>query len=381
MNALESLLILNAVTGWSLSSLAKALNPDAPCEQGLCRDDIVFDKIRQAASRTIPSASEKLSRFSEFFSVEDELKECSRKNIAVIPFFDSAFPEDLRRIHAAPLVLYVKGLLPPKRSAAVAVVGSRRCTPHGRSFAFHTARELASRGITIVSGLAYGIDAEAHRGALEAGGRTVAVLGNGLSAIYPKGHEELAGQIAASGALISEFPLNAKPLQAHFPRRNRIISAMSHGVLVVEAAENSGSLITAKYAAEQGKDVFAVPGRPSDAGARGTNALIRDGARLTVSPEDILEELSFRNAEMVFPLAEKGTEAAAPRADLSPEENSVLARIGLDPLKKEEIALLSGTDASKVSHILLTLELKKYIKVYPGNRYGLNYRRLTCERS
>jgi DNA processing protein len=381
MNALESLLIINAVTGWSLSSLAKALHPDAPCEQELCRDDIVFDRIRQASSRIFPSASEKLSRFSEFFSVEDELKECSRENIAIIPFYDSAFPEDLRRIHAAPLVLYVKGYLPTKGSATIAIVGSRRCTPHGRSFAFHTARELASRGITIMSGLAYGIDAESHRGALEAGGRTVAVLGNGLSAIYPKGHEELAGSIVASGAVISEFPLNAKPLQPHFPRRNRIISGMSHGVLVVEAAENSGSLITAKYAAEQGKDVFAVPGRPSDAGARGTNALIRDGARLTVSPEDILEELSFRNAEMILPLTNKDTGPGAPRADLSSEENAVLSFISLDPLKKDEIALLSGTDIAKVSHILLTLELKKYIKVYPGNRYGLNYRRLTCERS
>ena len=278
-------------------------------------------------------------------------------------------------------MLYVKGDTECLSKPCLAVVGSRKATPKGRSFAFQISSQLTEYGFTIISGLALGIDGESHRGALQKQGKTVAVLGSGLLEIYPREHTSLAESIADTGALISEFPLHTRPLPFHFPRRNRIISGLSKGVLVVEAATRSGSLITANMAGEQGKDVFAVPGGPFDKCATGTNALIRDGAKLTTSIDDIVNEYSFTkqmNYEPLLPLTDSQTKQDL---GITPEEKSVLAHLSIDPISLEPLCAQCNADLKDLSHILLTLELKKYIKVYPGNRYGLNYRRTEHKRN
>lgn len=214
---------------------------------------------------------------------------------SVITVRDFNYPPLLRQTHDPPLLLYVLGELLEQDSLAVAVVGSRRCSPYGRLVAHKLAGELTAHGLTVVSGLASGIDGAAHRGALEAGGRTIGVIASGLDIDYPREHRELKEQIARQGAVVSEVPLGTAPTPARFPVRNRIIAGLSLGTLVVEAPERSGALITARLAAEQGRDVFAVPGNVNSFHARGCHQLIRDGAKLVDKVEDILEELNFES--------------------------------------------------------------------------------------
>jgi len=205
---------------------------------------------------------------------------------------DEKYPEALKNIYSPPRELFYKGDLLKEDSNAVAIVGSRKCSLYGMQVAEKIAFELATRGITVVSGMAKGIDQAAHRGALKAKGRTIAVMGSGFNHIYPAGSEKLAQEIAESGAVITEYSANTKPLRMNFPKRNRIISGLSNGIVVVEAAEKSGSLITVDFALDQGKDVFAVPGRIDSAVSRGTNLLIQNGAKMVVNIDDILSELN-----------------------------------------------------------------------------------------
>ncbi len=214
------------------------------------------------------------------------------RDIQTLTLSDPGYPRRLREIHTPPPMLYVKGTLLAEDEAAVAIVGTRSATLYGRSQATRFGEELAKCGITVVSGLAEGIDAAAHEGALRAGGRTIAVVGHGFSTLYPAHHRELAERITKSGCLISEFPMEEKPSPWNFPKRNRIISGLSLGVLVVEAPEKSGALITAKHAMEQGREVFAVPGPVTSFQSRGTHELLKDGATLVCDVQDILEELA-----------------------------------------------------------------------------------------
>jgi DNA processing protein len=223
---------------------------------------------------------------------ERELEEAARHGVRVVAHDDPAFPVPLRVLYDAPLLLYVRGTLAEEDSAAVALVGTREATPYGLGVAERLAADLASQGLTIVSGLARGIDAAAHRGAL-CRGRTLAVLGSGVLNVYPAEHEPLGRRIAAAGALLSEFPLRAGPSAVHFPRRNRIISGLSLGTVVVESAESSGALITADWAVEQGKEVFAVPGPISSSSSAGCHRLIQQGAKLVTGADDILEEIGM----------------------------------------------------------------------------------------
>ncbi len=255
-----------------------------------------------------------------------ELALCRRLGVTPIPQGPTAYPGSLREIPDPPALIYVRGSIEPVDHLAVAIVGSRKCTPYGLRIAERLATSLARVGLTVVSGLARGIDAAAHRGAMTGGGRTLAVLANGLSQVYPPEHDKLAEEVAASGALISESPMRQGPLAGLFPQRNRIISGLSLGVVVVEATPRSGSLSTASHATEQNREVFAVPGPVDSLPSRGCHHLIRDGARLVETVDDILEELGPAVRQIRPPRA--GADTGTGRGDGRPAAELVVVRPG-----------------------------------------------------
>ena len=275
---------------------------------------------------------------------------------------EAEYPAHLREIPAPPDRLWVRGGLVDEDALAVAIVGSRRATPFGLELAERLAGDLAARGITVVSGLARGIDSAAHRGALEAGGRTIAVLGSGVDVVYPPENRRLAARIAEQGALVSQFAPGAPALAHHFPVRNRIIAGLSLGVVVVEAAEQSGTLITAGHAGDLGREVMAVPGRAGSPTSRGTHKLIRDGAALVESWEDVVALLPARWRACMA--------AVAPPSSPRPEpEDSLLSLIGAEPVSMEELIERSGLAASRAAARLLALELEGRIRQLPGKRF------------
>ena len=277
---------------------------------------------------------------------------------------DASYPASLRQIPDPPLTLAVRGRLAGADEPAVAIVGTRRATEYGRRMAQELARGLAQAGVTVVSGLAAGIDGVAHRAALEAGGRTMAVLGTGIDRVYPAWHAELADAVAANGALVSEFPCGAAPLAFHFPRRNRLISGLSLGTIVVEAAEQSGSLITAAFALEQNRQVYAVPGPVGVSGHRGPNRLIQQGARLVTCAEEILEDL----APGLRPrLVER--RAAAAEATLTTPERRILEAIGADGRHVDDVIRHAAVPAGAALETLLALELRGLVHQLPGKRF------------
>lgn len=275
------------------------------------------------------------------------------------------YPELLSDSGSAPPLLYVTG--DPNsldRGPAIAVVGSRKPTPAGRDNARYFARELAAAGFTVVSGLARGIDAAAHEGALAAGGTTVAVLGCGPDRIYPKEHTELAARVRASGAVISEFPVGTPPRGNHFPQRNRVISGLALGTLVVEADERSGSLSTARWAADQGREVFAVPGPIGSPLSRGPHRLIREGAHLVAEAADVAEELG-----PLAPVPRETTAASSASAPADEEERAVLECLAGGPESADRIVECSGLTADRVSAILLRLEIRGEVAGAPGGLF------------
>ena len=279
----------------------------------------------------------------------------------VLTWESSGYPRLLREISDPPPVLYVKGTLMEEDAWAIAIVGTRRASAYGREVTRQLSAALARSGITIVSGLARGIDAEAHWAALKAGGRTIAVLGCGMDQVYPPEHRQLADEIAAHGALVSDYPLGTQPEGVNFPPRNRIISGLSLGVLVAEAGVRSGALITADYAAEQGRDVFAVPGSILVRPSAGTNALIRDGAKVVLGPEDILEEL---NLTMV---AEQTEARQVLPSDAT--EAALLARLSAEPTHVDELQQQVGLPIAQVTSTLALMELKGMVRQAGGMKY------------
>src|SRR3989442_7881939 len=279
---------------------------------------------------------------------------------------DERYPELLRAIHDPPAVLYCDGSVEPGDRQAVAIVGSRQATPYGLRITEALAGELSALGFTIVSGFARGIDAAAHRAALAAGGRTIAVLGCGLDVDYPPGHASLRAEIAGSGAVLTEFAPGTPPRATNFPRRNRIISGLALGVVVVEAAEDSGSLITARLALEQGREVFAVPGPIDAPTSRGPHGLLKQGAKLVETVNDIVEELLPQLETVRTPLSQDFVATGAGKRrpfapkppDLSPEEQVVLRVIGREPRHLDDLTEQSRLPAAEVARILLGLELK-----------------------
>ncbi|MAS34491.1 MAG: DNA-protecting protein DprA [Anaerolineaceae bacterium] len=284
--------------------------------------------------------------------LERELERVQSSGAQMVTLGDNDYPAPLKTVPDPPILLYIRGVLLPSDQNALAVVGTRKPTHYGLEAANKLSGALAKQGTTIISGLAHGIDTAAHQGALAANGRTIAVLGTGIDQVYPADNRKLAQEIVANGALISEFPLGTPPEGRNFPRRNRIISGMALGVLVVEAPENSGALITADMAAEQGRDVFAVPGNIFNVASRGANRLIQEGAKLVTSAADILDELSIAYTRVE---ARTITETVAPA---NGAEASILALLSSDPLHVDDLARASNLPIAEITSTLTILELK-----------------------
>lgn len=276
---------------------------------------------------------------------------------AIITLADPEYPPALLEIPDPPALLYVRGRVELLGARGIAIVGSRNATAQGLANAETFARALSGAGVTVVSGLALGIDAAAHRGALDGRGATVGVLGTGIDVVYPARNAELFAALASRGAFVSEFPLGTPPVAANFPRRNRLISGLARGVLVVEAALDSGSLITARLAAEQGRDVFAVPGSIHSPLSKGCHALIKEGAKLVESAHDVLGEI----AGAAFP--------ATPSRAAPEESHALLRHLGYDPCNVDTLCGRSGLTAEVVSAMLLQLELEGRVASLPGGRF------------
>lgn len=297
--------------------------------------------------------------------LDRELEGAARAGASIVTLADETYPERLRTIADPPPVLYIRGLMEPADAVAVGIVGARHASAYGLQCAGRLAEDLAVRGITVVSGLARGIDAAAHRGALRAGGRTLAVLGSGLGRVYPDEHAALADEIAGQGALMSEYPVTTAPLPYHFPQRNRLISGLSLGIVVVEAAQRSGALITADCALEQGREVFAVPGPMAAVTSQGTHNLIKQGARLVTSVEDILEELQLAPGPMAAGVQRDATAGSA----LPDAAQRLLACVTREPAYIDAIAGQAGVAAPDAASLLLDLELRRMIRQLPGKHF------------
>ncbi len=311
--------------------------------------------------------------------VTQELEDCERYEVKIFTLEDPEYPAELKQIADPPPILYCKGELRETDRLAIGVVGSRHLSDYGAKTANQFGRGLAQCGFTIVSGLARGADAAAHKAALSAGGRTIAVLGSGILNMYPPEHKDLAAEISVNGAVISEMPLHRPPHAGAFPQRNRIVSGLSLGVLVVEASSRSGALITARHAMEQGREVFAIPGRIDSRTSQGCNDLIRDGAKLVQSIDDILEELG--------PLTQPVTRVVKPeigRADttaevvttirqpaelqLNDQEQAILQAISVEPTLVDLIVQKTGLPVSRVLATLSVLQARRLIRRISGNQ-------------
>ena len=300
---------------------------------------------------------------------------CRQRHIRVITLNAPRYPRLLGELPDPPPYLYVLGELEAD-AACISIVGSRNPTGYGRSMARELSRDLAGYGLRIVSGMARGIDTAAHQGALEAGGKTYAVLGSGLARIYPRENRMLAEKIAENGAVLSEFPVFAEPQAHHFPMRNRIISGMSMGTIVVEAARKSGSLITARLAAEQGREVFAVPGSIQSFKSTGTHGLLKQGARLIENAGDVLAEISHMVDIQTFSAPEKQMADDRPGINYTPgvdtDETLVLRTLDYYPVHIDDIVRKTGLEPGKTAGILLQLELAGRIRQEPGKYFLLN---------
>ena len=300
-----------------------------------------------------------------------EISLAEKAGVKITSVFDEAYPENLKNIYSPPVILYVKGEIRPEDVDAVAVVGSRRPSYYGLSACERLSEELASRGITVISGLARGIDTAAHRGAVKSG-RTIAVLGNGLNGIYPRENKALADKISENGAVISEFPMEVQPNRRNFPKRNRVISGLSLGVLVVEAAEKSGSLITANLALNENKEIFAIPGQIGSVTSAGSNDLIKQGAKLVENTDDILEEIANNLKYAGAGRQNEHSPAGMSDEALTDNEKKIKGLLSHDPVHIDHLAEKGNMSLSQVGSLLLNLELKNIITELPGKSFILN---------
>ncbi|HSV85989.1 MAG TPA: DNA-processing protein DprA [Levilinea sp.] len=289
------------------------------------------------------------------------MERIERQGIRVITWEDEIYPRRLREIDQPPPVLYLRGSIDPEDDWAVAIVGTRRVTAYGRQITADLAAFLAGNGITVVSGLARGVDAIAHEAALQAGGRTIAVLGSGVDCIYPPEHRKLAAQIMSQGAVCSDYPVGTAPESTNFPPRNRIIAGLSQATVIIEAGETSGALITARFAADQGREVLAVPGPINAVQSQGTNNLIQQGARPLLRVEEILEVLNLQHIQT--------QQKARKMLPADETEAALLKVIGQQPVHVDDIQALSGLSIEKVSATLTLLELKGIVRQVGGMNY------------
>lgn len=357
---------LNMISGVGAITYRKLLNAFGSPEQ-------VFSAPSHLL-KTIPGISAKVVQNIVSFGfpdrVKQELEAIEKYQIQIITWEDPEYPEPLKTIFDPPPIIYLKGNRFQHHEIMVAVVGSRKASTYGRVTTEKICRELALKGVTVVSGMARGIDSAAHRGALKAGGQTIAVMGCGVDVIYPPENRQLYDEIVEKGAIISELPMHTKPDRGNFPARNRIISGMSLGTVVVEADIRSGALITADTALEQGREVFAVPGNINSASSRGTNRLIKQGAALIECADDILHGLSLaishelRDIQPELPLAEK-----KPLPSLTEDEQQIYDLIDNQPIHIDEITIRSQLPSGTVSAILMMLEMKNVIRQLAGKMF------------
>lgn len=301
---------------------------------------------------------------------EKEMVRAEKMGVRILGLDDAKYPGLLRTIYAPPVVLYVRGCLDSLQAPCTAIVGSRAATSYGLKVARQMAAALTFRGMQVVSGMALGIDTAAHAGCLDNGGSTIAVLGCGVDVVYPSQNAQLYNRIIENGLVVSEYPLGTKPEGFRFPARNRIISGMAHGVLVVEAAQKSGSLITARMALEEGREVFAIPGRVDSFKSTGTHKLLQDGAKLVHSVDDILDEYVFAPGFLKNPVVENPGQKQEERPGTM-EEKTLLGILDAYPRGVDSIIRESGLSAAKVNEVLLLLEVKGMIEMQSGHKYSL----------
>jgi len=348
---------------WLALRLVKGVGPVV--YQGLLRAFATPAAVFAASAHALecagvrPEIGRAIRRFDDWARVDDQVRRAERAGVRLLTWSDAAYPAALRQIHDPPPFLFVRGAITPGDALAVAVVGSRRASSYGLRMARELSEGLARCGVTVVSGLARGTDAQAHWAALRGGGRTIAVLGSGIDVVYPSEHKALSQKIAESGAVVTEMLMGTQPDAENFPARNRIISGMSLGTLVIEAAEKSGSLITARFALEHGREVFALPGTIGDA-TRGTHGLLRDGAKLTERVEDILEELAPQ-------LVHRARRPTPP--ELTPRELRLRRWVGPTPVHIDDLIETSAMPTAEALETLLSLELKGVVEQLPGKYF------------
>ena len=305
--------------------------------------------------------------FSDWAEIDEEIERARDAGIAIVPFTNPNYPARLRTIADPPPFLYVKGNILTDDDKAVAIVGSRSASEYGRRVARDLARGLVSLGFTVVSGMARGIDGAAHQSALQAGGRTIAVLGSGVERAYPAEHETLYRRIGENGAVLSELPIGTRPMAFNFPARNRLISGLSLGVVVVEATEKSGSLITATLAVEQGREVFAVPGEVGSSRSRGAHRLIRQGAKLVEGVDDIIEEIAPQLLDRTGSATQRAPRVLPQNA--SDATRTIFALLQENTLQVDQVIERTGMSAAQVLETLLDLELQGLLRQLPGKIY------------
>ncbi len=394
-NETISLIHLNMIQGVGLKTIQILRDVFGSAAHALQATSDELSKI----DRLTPAMRDLLQRKPVQYPIERELELIEEYGCQVLTLYDTAYPALLKEIDTPPIVIYIRGELTSEDSLSLALVGSRDAKDYGRKASYRLSYQLAQRGLTIVSGLAKGIDTAAHRGALESGGRTVAVMGSGLSFVYPAANTDLAEKITASGALISEFPMETTPKPNNFPRRNRIISGLTLGTVVVEASNRSGALITARLAGEQGREVFAVPGEIFSELSTGTHRLINNGAKLVNTVDDLLNELpryavsQIQSAASASPMSnvetqpspeapvvEKRTAAqpsieveqpsqVTPPPDLTPDEKTVFDAIEDPSSHIDTIVRATQLPIGQVSSVLLMLELKGIVQQLPGKQF------------
>lgn len=368
MNESDALLILNAISGLGSIRIRKLIE-----KYGSACEVLSVKKEAFLMERLIPlEVVENILQFPQQVFLEKEYAFLKKNNVSFISFKDQGYPERLLEITDFPIILYVKGDGEKLKSLNLAIVGSRQASLYGTTMAAQFAERLSELGLTIVSGMARGIDTYAHQGALKVGGSTIAVLGCGLNYIYPAENEELMEKITKQGAVISEFPMDVAPIAHNFPRRNRIISGLSLGVLVVEATLKSGALITADCALEQGKEVFAIPGKVDNLQSQGVHNLIKQGAKLVTCVEDILEELKnpieeFLGGATIPP--RESVELSIPQTNLPEHEQLIYSYLNERPIHMDELKERCGLVISSLGSLLFKLELKKLIKQLPGKMF------------
>ena len=384
----KSLIHLNLIPGIGNHTIRRLLTAFGSAEQSVAATS---EELAQIDGLT-PDVRRQLIDGRSRAPLAQELQLIEQHGCHIVTIDDESYPPLLKQIHDPPVLLYIIGDFPPQDAPSIAIVGSRSPTEYGKTISQQLSHQLAERGVTVVSGFARGIDTCVHRGALEAGGRTIAVFGCGLSIIYPETNRGLAAEIIESGALVSEFPMTMPPRGKNFPRRNRVISGLTLGTLVVEASDRSGSLITARHAAEQGREVFAVPGQIFSGVSRGTHSLINQGATLINSVDDLLDALpqdytKILGGESPEPpsakqpdkiarpqsVEKRSTPTPQPKAKVAPnltsDEQTVLSAMDADSVHIDEITRVTQLPIGKVSSLLVMLELKGIVQQLPGKQF------------